>query len=266
MIKKEDDIFQPISRRKFLHQAGLISLSAFIPSLPDSDDIILRPPGAGNDFMSKCIRCGKCAEACPFDSIKFLEISYGLPVHTPYIDPLKTPCYLCRGKNDSEESLPLGKYLRCGEACPTGALKLIENNKETLSEISNDFKTGVARLDKQLCVAWQFGFCGECYFNCPMKDKALLRKPPDEPVAGEGLFPYIDERYCLGCGVCTYICPVRENLTGLDGKGSGPGYFEKRYGGLVKRLLDKNKNAKKLPAVIIEKRSRSSNEQGKKEF
>jgi ferredoxin len=253
MKGKEDDTFPAISRRTFLRRTGIVGLLVFFP-LPDSGDKILRPPGAGKDFLSRCIRCGKCAEACPFDSIQFLDISKGLLVHTPYIDPLKTPCYLCRERSDEGENLRLGKYLRCGEACPTGALRLIENNSEALSKIPDDLKIGVAKLDNQLCVAWQFGFCGECYFNCPMQDKAMMRKPPDKSVAGEGIFPHIDEKYCIGCGVCTFLCPVRENLIDLDG-GDGPGYFEQRYGGFVRKLLNKNRNIKKLPAVTVEKRS-----------
>lgn len=253
MGMKEDEAPTMISRRTFLCQAGIVGLSAFIPGTGASD--VLRPPGAGPEFLARCIRCGKCGEACPFDCIRFLDITGGILMHTPYIDPLKTPCYLCREVSEEGESQPLGKFLRCGEACPTGALELIKNDSESLSNLPDNLRIGVAELDNSLCVAWQFGFCGECYFNCPMKDKALLRDPPDRKGQGDGLSPYVDTSYCIGCGVCTFICPVREDMTEMEGRSpGGPGYFEERYGGFVKRLLNKRPVDSRLPAVTVRKR------------
>ncbi len=242
-----------ISRRTFLSQAGIIGLATFIPNAGSCD--VLRPPGASHDFLARCIRCGKCGEACPFDSIRFLDITSGVLVHTPYIDPLKTPCYLCRSVSEDGKPRRLGSFLRCGEACPTGALKWIKNDSESISNLSDDLKIGVAELNNRLCVAWQFGFCGECYFNCPMKDKALLRNPRDEKGYGEGIFPHIDPSYCIGCGVCTFICPVREDLAALDGAVDGPGYFEKRYHGFVRKILSQRSLKSKLPAVVVRKRT-----------
>ncbi len=228
-------------------QTGIIGFAAFIPKKGACE--VLRPPGASHDFLERCIRCGKCVEACPFDSIRLLDITHGALVHTPFIDPLQTPCYLCREVSKDGENKTLGRFLRCGEACPTGALKLIRNDRETLENLSDDLKIGVADLDSKICVAWQFGFCGECYFNCPMKDKALLRNPPEGGIGD--LAPYIDASYCIGCGVCTFICPVREDTAALE---DGSGYYEKRYGGFVKKLLDKRSVTSTLPAVAVIKR------------
>jgi len=111
-----------LNRREFLRQSSCLGLALVLPVFPDQP--VLRPPGARRDFLARCIRCGKCLEACPFDSIRFLGISAGGLVHTPYIDPLKTPCYLCQKRGTDGKDHPVSRYLRCGEACPTGALTM----------------------------------------------------------------------------------------------------------------------------------------------
>lgn len=239
-----------LTRRTFLKNTGILAATVSFPILRSKEDV-LRPPGAASDFLSKCIRCGKCVEACPFDSIRFLKADSGLNVYTPYIDPVKTPCYLCRTTKPDGNSKPLGKFLRCGEVCPTGALKPIPNDIEVLSNLSKEMKIGTANINRKICVAWQFNFCGECYFNCPLKDKALLSRPPDEEVSRSGISPYVDQKACIGCGRCVFVCPVRKfDAKYLNGT-NVPDYFQLRYGALVERIIAQNKDNAQLPAIRV---------------
>ena len=87
----------------------------------------LRPPGAveEGEFEKKCIRCRKCAEACPYEAIIMAHGERGLKMGTPYIYPTHVPCYLC-------EDFP------CVEICPTAALEHIASK--------NNVSMGVAVL------------------------------------------------------------------------------------------------------------------------
>ena len=69
---------------------------------------LVRPPGSLPEeaFLASCIRCQRCVEACQPGAIRLLR---GSSKHggTPYLIPEETACNLC---------------LRCGLACPTGAI------------------------------------------------------------------------------------------------------------------------------------------------
>ncbi|NIQ95588.1 MAG: 4Fe-4S dicluster domain-containing protein, partial [Desulfuromonadales bacterium] len=73
---------------------------------------------------------------------------------------------------------------------------------------------GVSRIDRKLCLAWQYDACGECYYNCPLKDEAIRDRPPDSESAqaGAGIRPWVDPEHCIGCGMCNYVCPVNEKI------------------------------------------------------
>ncbi|NIV35599.1 MAG: 4Fe-4S dicluster domain-containing protein, partial [Anaerolineae bacterium] len=205
-----------ISRRDFLRYTGALGIGGFLPM--GGYDIALRPPGAVRDFLARCIRCGSCIEACPYDSIRAMGITSGALGHTPYVDPLKTPCYLCQERGPDGKDRPLSKYLRCGDVCPTGALKKIVNDKDVLAEVPHELKMGTSVLNRKLCLAWQYDSCGECYYNCPLKDKALLDRPPGfeelstaQTIApgavgaisgpgrmgATGIRPYVDPDHCI---------------------------------------------------------------------
>lgn len=61
-------------------------------------------------------------KARPFGSIRFFGIGAGANIATPYVEPIKTPYYLCLIRTGERKDEPLAKYLLSGEACPTGAL------------------------------------------------------------------------------------------------------------------------------------------------
>ncbi len=238
-----------LSRRSFLRLVGILPFVKFSLSTKP----VLRPPGAVRDFLARCIRCGKCAEACPYDSIKLFDITAGANFGTPYIDPLDTPCYLCLKREPSGEDKPLSRYLLCTQACPTGALRKIKNDRETLKNLPDELKIGVSVLNRDLCLAWQYDSCGECYYNCPLRDDAMLDYPPNEQLPlGVGIRPYVNEKHCTGCGMCNYVCPVTEKIARVDlRKKEKLTYYEERYAPLVKNLIGRAGGKVELPAVRV---------------
>ncbi len=243
-----------LTRRAFLRQGSCLGLAMMLPGF--SDRPVLRPPGARRDFLARCIRCGKCLEACPFDSIRFLDLSAGGLAHTPYIDPLVTPCYLCQKRGADGKDRPVSDYLRCGAACPTGALVKIANDKEILARVGEEYKMGVSVLDRRLCLAWQYDSCGECYYNCPLKDKALRDRPPGmETIQGTGIRPYVDPDYCIGCGMCNFVCPVRKHIAqAVIRRDVKLTLFEERYAGMVRNLVGRLGKGARLPAIRVIRR------------
>ena len=144
----------------------------------------LRPPGAipEGDFSSQCIRCGRCAEVCPYTSVKLLGLQAGTDAGTPLIEAEIIPCYLC---------------MECVTVCPSGALRPIE---------LEETRMGLAVIDPETCVALLGTLlCRTCYNVCPLQDTAI-----DLPA----MEPRVIEEGCTGCGICVHACPV----DGEDGR------------------------------------------------
>lgn len=56
-------------------------------ALKADDNYALRPPGAENEarFLSKCIRCGLCVKACPYDTLKLASLLDSPKNGTPFL-------------------------------------------------------------------------------------------------------------------------------------------------------------------------------------
>ncbi len=181
------------NRRRFLKLlAGIGLLHLPVPAAARTlagsplRDNLLRPPGAVLEerYPGTCIRCGRCAEVCPYHCISQLDIRAGLHAGTPVITVEEIPCYLC---------------MKCVQVCPTGALSRI-SQAET--------RMGLAVIDHHSCVSWQQDsllMCKTCYNVCPFRDQAIRL---------EEFRPVVDERFCTGCGICTHACLVQREQGG----------------------------------------------------
>lgn len=147
---------------------------------------LLRPPGsaAEPEFLARCIRCTRCAEACAMRAIRLAPAWAGRAAHTPHIVPEQAPCDLC---------------LECGKVCPTGAILPLARKA--------DARMGTAVVDERLCVGHNgTGVCGSCYTVCPLRGKAITQGAHNAPEV-------VPER-CAGCGLCEDACIVRDALAG----------------------------------------------------
>ena len=84
--------------------------------------------------------------------------------------------------------------MKCGDACPTGALKPIARE---LGAILAEVRMGRARVDESLCLSFQGKTCGVCYRACPLPDVAIT--------VGRLEQPHVTDK-CVGCGLCERSC------------------------------------------------------------
>jgi len=195
-------------RRKFILQtartAGVVALgglmwSAYVDEVT-ANKLILRPPGAlkEEDFLSTCIKCGMCVEACPFDTLSLAKPGDNKPLGTPYFEPREIPCYMC-------VDIP------CVPVCPTGALDI--KSVTTKNELDIDIaEMGVAVVDTKNCIAFWGIQCDACYRACPLLDKAIYLEYEKNERTGKHAFlkPIVDSDFCTGCGLCEHACVTKK--------------------------------------------------------
>ena len=196
------------SRRKFIlgtaRAAGLVALgglvwSAYVDEVT-ANSLILRPPGAlkEEDFLSTCIKCGMCVEACPFDTLVLAGPGDNKPLGTPFFIPREIPCYMC-------PDIP------CVPVCPTGALDV--ESVSTKGELDiNKSQMGVAIVDDKNCIAFWGIQCDACYRACPLMDEAISLKYEKNERTGKHAFlkPIVNSDICTGCGLCERACVTKE--------------------------------------------------------
>jgi ferredoxin-type protein NapG len=102
---------EPLDRHGFLEWLGngaiFVALGGFLRFL-ERDDEFVRPPGARREevFLSLCLRCDKCRDACPWELISPVPLTDSIiNAGTPVLRGYCRDCMLCV------------------LACPTGALR-----------------------------------------------------------------------------------------------------------------------------------------------
>lgn len=152
----------------------------------------IRPPYAlpELEFLLACTRCGDCITACPYQVIFPLAARLGADVMgTPSLDLLNKGCHLC-------DDWP------CVHACETNALVIIagdEDNQFGFPNLAN------ARIDTDTCLPYTGPECGACSHACQV-DGALNWKNEK---------PTIDEKTCVGCGMCREACIVENKAISI---------------------------------------------------
>jgi len=189
-----------LTRRGFLKGSAITPLALVLAGSgvaavylrpADARGFSLRPPGAIPErrFLAACVRCGKCAQACPYRSITIAGGEAGVGIGTPVIVPREMPCYLC-------PDLP------CVKACPSGAL---DGQLEDVEKV----RMGTAVIiDRESCLSIRGLRCEVCYRQCPLIDKAITIEPRHNTRTGEHTImePVVHKEKCVGCGVCEKSC------------------------------------------------------------
>ena len=234
------------NRRNFmattLQSVGLAALGGMLWSgYTDSvkaSPLVLRPPGAlpEKDFLTACIKCGLCAEACVNrdtnrdtqtgeqreGTLKMAKGGDSLLIGTPYFVPVEVPCYMC-------EDIP------CVPVCPSGALDMpsLLNEKKELD--INKASMGLAVVHKESCISFWGIQCDACYRACPLLDSAITIEYQKNERTGKHayLLPIVHDNICTGCGLCEQACvtekPAIFVLPNVVAKGKAGDHYVKGW-------------------------------------
>jgi polyferredoxin len=167
-----------------LGAAAIGLLAADVGKVKAAKATVLRPPGAqGEDFLSKCIRCDQCIQGCPNNALQPAALEGGWDaLWTPTLDPFSGYCgYDCN---------------LCGQICPSGAIPPLELAAKRAAVI------GIAQVNYEKCAR-----CMDCLENCPYDCFEEV-----EVEGLRGVFPKVIPDRCIGCGLCVYVCPEKEEL------------------------------------------------------
>ncbi|MFW6132896.1 MAG: 4Fe-4S dicluster domain-containing protein, partial [Planctomycetota bacterium] len=207
------EVPQPdLSRRRLLASAAFgltLPLAAWLdPAQSRPARQLVRPPGALDEesFLDACVRCQLCARVCPTGVIQPASGEAGWAgLWTPMMDYKLGYCeYNCNA---------------CGDVCPTGAIrKLTLDEKHGNGTFAEDgpVRVGTAFVDRGRCLPWAMATpCIVCQEVCPVSPKAIyleqVRLTDRSGRQVEIQRPRVDPERCIGCGICSNKCPVRND-------------------------------------------------------
>ena len=158
----------------------------------------------------RCVRCNTCVSECPVNAIE--------PANIFRIAKITDKCVKCE---------------ICVQTCPVSAIKLIDNsvvyNNEdeegiieyNLANVSSSHR--VVRMNSISIDYSQDNNWDDCAKLCPTNAFTLEFKDffeernlcGDIELIEEELYPYINEKMCIGCGACVEIS-LNDNAIELD--------------------------------------------------
>ncbi len=146
------------------------------------------PPGAvsRDRFASHCTACQLCVTACPTHVLQPAFMENGITgIMQPYMRfRVESFCnFECR---------------KCLEICPNDALVPLSLDEKKLTRVGEAvFKRG------KCIVVTENQDCGACAEHCPTGAVHMV------PYEGTLTIPVVEPEYCIGCGGCESICPVK---------------------------------------------------------
>jgi len=197
-----------LSRRRWITAitGGVVSIPVMRASAgfePRPDPRLIRPPGSleESEFLRRCIKCGACMKVCPTGGLQPVLNEAGLEaLWTPILVPRIGYC---------EQNC-----VACSQVCPTGAIRELGiAEKIGVKPYNAPVRIGSAFFDKGRCLPWSTDIdCIVCEEVCPASPKAIYFKT-ETVTLRDGSHktlkrPYVDHRYCTGCGTCEARCPI----------------------------------------------------------
>lgn len=210
-VKHEPDV----SRRKwvFAGVAGVLAVPFLRAHGTNTDEHfapeLMRPPGSveESDFLSKCIKCDQCINACPTNVLQPATFREGgfESLWTPVMNFEIGHCQL--------------KCTLCSEVCPTGAIRKITVEEKLGKggyEAQGPIRLGTAFFDVGRCLPHAMEIpCVVCEEVCPTSPKAIQTKDVEvKDVYGNIVVlnkPFMVPDLCIGCGICENECPVKDD-------------------------------------------------------
>lgn len=148
----------------------------------------LTPPGSvsAQNMASHCTACQLCVAECPNDVLR------------PSTDMMK----LMQPTMSYERGYCRPECTRCGNVCPTEAIKPIHRADKSSTQI------GHAVWIKKNCIPLTDGVeCGNCARHCPTGAITMIHSKPGDDSSPK--IPAINTARCIGCGACENLCPAR---------------------------------------------------------
>lgn len=148
----------------------------------------ITPPGSlsAQHMAQHCTACQLCVSQCPNDVLR----------PSTHLQTLMQPTM------SYERGYCRPECHRCGDVCPTGAIRPIQAADKSSIQI------GHAVWSKTNCIVFTDGAeCGNCARHCPAG--AILMVPTDPDDENSVRFPAVNISRCIGCGACENLCPAK---------------------------------------------------------